>query len=126
VFAPVAGALAAGVALDRLGPSVASAALARIPLPEAHVEGDAWIGAVVHVDRFGNLATSIRLDGIARGTAEIAGRRAPAARTYADVPPGALVALRGSSGRLEIAVRDGSAAEALRVARGAVVTWRPA
>jgi S-adenosylmethionine hydrolase len=42
------------------------------------------------------------------------------------VAAGALVALRGSSGLLEIAVNGGSAAAVLGVSRGAVVTWRPA
>lgn len=126
VFGPVAGALAAGAALDSFGRAIEGARLVRLPLAEARREGDAWIGTVVHVDRFGNLATSIRIGGLAGGTAEVAGRLAPAGRTYADVAPGALVALCGSNGRLEIAVRDGSAAEALRVERGAVVTWRPA
>ncbi len=126
LFGPVAGALAAGTALDALGPEVPSGALVRSAWPEPRRQGDAWIGAVVHVDRFGNLVTSIPLDGPARGTAEVAGRRVAAARTYADVDRGALVALRGSSGRLEIAAHGASAAEALRASRGAVVTWRPA
>jgi hypothetical protein len=126
VFGPVAGALAAGTPIEAFGREVPSEGLVRVPFPDARREGDAWIGAVLHVDRFGNLVTSVRLDGPARGAALIAGRSAPGARTYADVAPGALVALRGSSGRLEIAVRGGSAADTLRVARGAVVTWRPA
>jgi S-adenosylmethionine hydrolase len=45
-------------------------------------------------------------------------------RTYADAAPGALLALTGSSGLVEVALRDGSAAQHLRVARGAEVLLR--
>jgi hypothetical protein len=126
VFGPVAGALAAGAPIASFGPEVPSGELARAPWPEPRRERGAWIGAVVHVDRFGNLATSIPLDPAAQGAAEVGGRRIALARTYADVARGALVALRGSSGLLELAVNGGSAADALGASRGAVVTWRPA
>jgi S-adenosylmethionine hydrolase len=43
---------------------------------------------------------------------------------YADVEPGAPVALVGSNGLLEIAVRDGSAAARLGARRGARVVLR--
>ena len=39
-------------------------------------------------------------------------------RTYADATEGELIALTGSSGLLEIAVRDGHAASRLRLVRG--------
>jgi len=41
--------------------------------------------------------------------------------TYADVPPGSVCALFGSSEHLEVAVSGGSAAERLGLARGATV-----
>jgi S-adenosylmethionine hydrolase len=126
VFGPVAGALAAGAALESLGPEVASADLVRAPWPEPRLEGGLRVGAIMHVDRFGNLVSSVELRGPARGTAEVAGRRVGGADTYSDAAAGALVALRGSSGLLEIAVNGGSAAAVLGVSRGAVVTWRPA
>jgi hypothetical protein len=44
--------------------------------------------------------------------------------TYGDVAPGVLLALVGSSGYLEIAVREGSAAERLGVDIGATVEVR--
>jgi S-adenosylmethionine hydrolase len=47
-------------------------------------------------------------------------------RTFADVPPGDLVAYTGSGGTLEIAVRDGSAATALAAGRGVEVRVSPA
>ena len=50
---------------------------------------------------------------------EIGGRTVKLARTYADAPVGGLLALMNSDGLLEIAVRNGSAAETLGVSRGA-------
>jgi hypothetical protein len=45
----------------------------------------------------------------------------PLLRTYADAKPGEALALIGSSGYLEVAVRAGSAAQALGLQRGGVV-----
>ena len=47
-----------------------------------------------------------------------AGREVALAATYADVAEGALLALWGSSGRLELSVRGASAADALSLATG--------
>jgi S-adenosylmethionine hydrolase len=80
---------------------------------------------VVHVDRFGNLITSIVGDAVERfGTdaaIHIAGRHLPLVGTYADLPRGGAGALIGSSNRLEVAVREGSAAVLLRARRGTPV-----
>jgi S-adenosyl-L-methionine hydrolase (adenosine-forming) len=45
----------------------------------------------------------------------------PLRRTFADVASGALLALTGSGGTVEVAMRDGSAAERLAVGVGAEV-----
>jgi len=130
VFAPVAAELArravAGPASYRealagLGPAVADPV--RLPLPQPHRAGDHLAGEVVHVDRFGNLITNVPGEWLAPGARVQVdgGPAAPLVRTYADVAPGALAALVGSAGMLEISVRDGSAAERLGVGRGASV-----
>jgi hypothetical protein len=46
-------------------------------------------------------------------------------RTYGEAAPGELVALLGSSGFVEIAVRDGHAAARLRLSRGQAVELAP-
>ncbi len=76
---------------------------------------------VVHVDRFGNLVTNIA--GVAAGaTVRIAGRAiAGVSRTYESVAVGELCAYVGSRGTIEIAVREGSAAELLGASRGTPV-----
>jgi S-adenosylmethionine hydrolase len=56
----------------------------------------------------------------------VAGRPARFVRTFGDGRPGELLALVGSSGRLEIAIREGNAAREHRLGRGVpvVLTFR--
>jgi len=49
----------------------------------------------------------------------------PIVRTYADAARGDIIALVGSSGFVEVARRDGSAARELSIARGTPVVLRP-
>lgn len=126
VFAPVAGALAAGVPLDRIGPRVDAPTRAPRSGPTRAPDGG-WSGRVVEVDRFGNLITDLPADLWAGGCRVRVGsaRLAGPAPCYAAVAPGALVVVAGSEGTLEIAVRDGSAAERLGVGAGAPVACAP-
>lgn len=122
VFAPAAARLAAGESLTNLGTPFDRPVVRRTPDTKRQPDGTI-IGQVLTVDRFGNLVTNIgaRLG----GTVHIAGNNAAVCRTYSDVGEGALVALGGSSGFLEVAVRGGSAAAALRARRGDAVVWTP-
>lgn len=125
-FAPAAAWLACGGPLRTLGPPVAVASLAPGASPPSRRRGEVGYGAVVHIDRFGNLITNLRVESaVPTGIVELAEEAIPTARTYADAAPGELVAVRGSSGWLEIACNRGSAAEVLGARRGSVVTWRP-
>jgi S-adenosylmethionine hydrolase len=121
VFAPAAAQLAARVAIDALGRPFATPIVRRTPEPRRREDG-ALLGEVIAVDRFGNAVTN--LIGLRGGAIEIAGRRIPVRRTYGDVPSGALTALCGSSGLIELAVRDGSAAREHGLSRGAAVVYR--
>ncbi|HTJ44205.1 MAG TPA: SAM-dependent chlorinase/fluorinase [Kofleriaceae bacterium] len=105
VFAPAAAALARGLPPHLAGPATCSTVSARDT------------GVIVHVDAYGNLISDLR------GAAQvrIAGRVLDVKRTYEDVAPGELVAYVGSAGTIEIAVREGSAASVLGLARGARV-----
>jgi S-adenosylmethionine hydrolase len=123
VFAPAAAHVAAGWALSRLGPRVRDPA--RLQWPEVRELAGTVAGAVVHVDRFGNLVTSIRAD-VVKGlgqsaTVRLGSRRLPLVGTYGDLAPGAAGGVLGSHDRLEIAVREGSAAASLRADRGTPV-----
>jgi S-adenosylmethionine hydrolase len=120
VFAPVAAHLAGGVAPERLGTRVDGMLELRVPTAERR--GDDVSGEVVHVDRFGNVITSLHARDL-RGTeparvVEIGERREriPLLATYGSAPAGTLLALVGSSGYVEIAVSSGSARDALGTA----------
>ena len=123
VFAPAAAHLVRGVAPERFGGRVDDPV--RIAWADVHTVGSAVTGAVMHVDRFGNLITSIAAATVERlgpsASIHIVGRRLPLVETYADLPRGAAGAMIGSSNRLEIAVREGSAAVVLRARRGTPV-----
>ncbi len=77
-------------------------------------------GRVVHVDNFGNLISDLPIAEAGAAVA-IAGHTLGVVETYAAVPVGELLAYTGSSGTIEIAVREGRADERLGVARGAPV-----
>jgi len=126
ILAPVAAHLARGVALADLGEAVTD--LARLPLPRPSLQPDGAIaGQVLHTDRFGNLITNVPGELLAGPVAvEIAGRRIRGlSPSYAAAEPGQLVALISSRGRLEIAVREGSAARELGAGPGEPVRIRP-
>ncbi len=122
VFAPAAAELAQGIALDALGGPCSDPVVRRTPEATRRADG-AIAGLVITIDRFGNAVTNL----MARrgGVLVVGAHRLPLARTYGDVEPGALVALVGSSGLVEIARRDGSAAEHLSLARGSEVVLLP-
>jgi len=120
VFAPAAAALASGHPLDTLGPAHEAPIVLRTKEPVRREDG-AILGEVIAVDRFGNAITNLL--GARSGVVAAGGRPVPIRTTYADVPVGAPVAISGSTGLLEIAVRDGNASRALGLARGTTVVW---
>jgi len=123
VFAPAAAYLAGGLVPAQLGPAVADPV--RLAWAEMREVAGAIAGSVVHVDRFGNLVTSIHADsvpGLGTGTRlRVSGRLLRMVGTYGDLDRGEVGALRGSSGRLEIAAREASAADLLKARRGTAV-----
>lgn len=121
VFAPTAAKLAAGMPIGDVGPEVAS--LTQLDLPEPQAEADGTVqGEIVHIDRFGNCITNISreiLPSDAPSEAVLPDRTPLALReTYGSVRHGEPLALFGSSGRLEIAVNGGDAADSLGLKRG--------
>lgn len=121
VFAPAAAHLACGVPLGELGDPMHAPVRRRTPEPVRYPDGSVE-GEVLTVDRFGNIITNLsNLHGLhARDGAALLVRDTvcPMRRTYADAEVGALIAVTGSSGLLEIAQRDGDAARVLAVQRG--------
>jgi hypothetical protein len=122
VFAPAAAGLAQGIALDALGDPFPAPVVRRTPEATRRDDG-AIAGVVITIDRFGNAVTNL----MARrgGVLVVAGRRLALSRSYSDVEQGAPVALVGSSGLVEIALRDGNAAAQLGLRRGSEVMLVP-
>ena len=124
-FAPAAAWLAKGIQLSALGRTVSTYHQLEIPQPQVE---DELGGVVLLVDRFGNLVTNIdrkTFETFTRGqtVALKVGDHAVAGvvATYSDIRAGEVCGLFGSSDHLEFAVNGGSAADALKVSRGARV-----
>jgi len=126
ILAPVAGHLSLGVALQQLAIRVSS--WVKLPEQPFQREPGRLSGAVEFIDHFGNLITNIP------GEAFLELARNPVIITVADQEvsrhtrsygmesPGTLLALVSSSGWLEIAVNQGSAAVHLQAEVGTPVT----
>ena len=115
VFAPAAAALARGEPIDALGVEAPSPVIRRTPEPRRRADG-AVEGEVILVDHFGNAMTN--LFSLRGGTIEVGSTVIPIRRTYADARVGEPVAVVGSTGFIEIAIRDGDAARALQLSSG--------
>jgi S-adenosyl-L-methionine hydrolase (adenosine-forming) len=127
IFAPVAAHLALGVPLEALGEPIDDPMLLPSLGPRLNHNGQV-VGEILHIDHFGNLISSIvpsdLLAPLVPGetTVEVGGQRAPLLRTFSDVASGTMLAYIGSSGHLEIAIRDGNAATVINIDIGAPVT----
>ncbi len=125
-FAPAAAWLAKGTQLSALGRAVTDFHRLDVPVPE--LTPTALRGAVLAIDRFGNLVTNIdrkTFEAFAKpGEFRILAGGEPVGRlvsTYAEIQPDEVCALFGSSDHLELAANAVSAADRLGLARYAVV-----
>jgi len=122
IFAPVAAHLSLGVPIESLGDPIID--WVRLAANDATRRDNQIVGRVVHIDHFGNAITNIGeefLTGIDRASLTIrVGENVlrGIASTYAAVAERAPLALISSSGNLEIAVRNGNAAEQLGIRWG--------
>jgi len=114
IFAPAAGHLSSGVDASEFGEPI-SLRIKSIPKP-ASIDGRRS-GRIIHIDHFGNLVTDIvNKEMPERFELEISGTAVAKLYDYfAQAAPGELFAIKGSSGFVELAVRDGSAAKKLRL-----------
>lgn len=146
VFSPAAAHLAMGFAFEKLGPAVDD--LYRFERPRPVYEAGSIRGIVEQIDHFGNILTSIRpLRWLEEGLLHLElGSTQPALildsqessltfgwqrisgiqTNYSKVEPGVPLALVSSSGELEIAVNQGSAADRYSVRVGDAVRLHPA
>lgn len=126
IFAPVAAHLADGLALSKLGCSVADPIRWPVPVPEFR-SSDTIIAHVLHIDHFGNLILDIQVDQLPHHPVfEVAGNTIRGlSRTYADGVAGQLIAYVGSThDHVEIALPRGHAARFSDAAVGMPVLIR--
>jgi hypothetical protein len=128
VFAPCAGWLSKGVEPEKFGDEITDYVRFALPKPKA-VADRVLKGAVLKVDKFGNLITNLSGENAAAlfaadarvkirvGQMDVTAIRS----TYAEGQPGEVFALLNSMGLLEIACNRGSAAQAAKAGRGAEV-----
>lgn len=120
IMAPVAAYLAAGGALDRLGPPQPRFALLKVP--PARRQAGGWSGVVAHIDVFGNVITNLPGRALAsaprRARVRCRRRTARVVSSYMEGRAREVVAVVGSLGRVELAVFKGSAARVLKARRG--------
>ncbi len=118
VFAPAAATLALGVPVQSLGEPFSEPIRRRTPEARRRNDG-AIVGEVLTIDRFGNALTNL----VTRTGGDIVVNTShfTIARTYSDVAPGQPLALIGSSGFVELAVRNGNAAAQMQLQRGTPV-----
>ena len=129
IFAPVAGHLANGIPLEKMGTLIHDPIRLKIPHPEP-IQGGGLRGQVIEIDTFGNLSTNLDKHLLTPlgdlqvhiGNLQIHGL----VNTFGDRPLGTLIALYGTSHDLVISIVNGNAARALKVSVGDQVEVYPA
>ena len=117
IFAPMAAHLALGVRPEEVGPP--QPAIEPLSLPQPECSTAAVHGEVIYVDHFGNLISNISADdlkpfastGLSVSINDVSD--VPLVSAYAQGVPSGALAIINSWGLLEIAVRDGHAAQQL-------------
>jgi S-adenosylmethionine hydrolase len=117
IFAPVAAGLSLGISPYEFGEKINSLHILPIPKPSLDSESN-LVGRVLHVDRFGTLVTNVKNNDLPGKDVriEVAGHCIQGISDYYAQREG-IMAIMGSSGYLEVSLRDGSACDFL----GAIV-----
>ncbi len=129
IFASVAAHVANGVPPSAFGPTITDPITIDFPAPEQRPDGSIR-GQIIYADAFGNLISNIPRQWLGVQTGwifEIGGASIDGlSATYSDVRPEKFVAIGSSTGSVEIAKRNGSAARHLAISTGEVLIVRPA
>jgi S-adenosyl-L-methionine hydrolase (adenosine-forming) len=113
VFAPSGAHLAAGVPAARMGKTCLDAVRVNLTPPQ-----------VLHIDHFGNIVTNLRANDLKVERASLKIGRATLSRVathYAEMEPGRLFLIEGSSGYVEVSMNRGSAAERIGCRAGDMI-----
>jgi S-adenosylmethionine hydrolase len=129
IFAPVAAALANGVAVEEFGLAIHELVRLESLVPEILADGRVE-ASIIHVDRFGNCITDLTPEHFGAGARLVVnGREIACVRSFfsdGEESDDELFCFFGSAGFLEIAVRNSSAAKILNAKRGDRVIVFPA
>lgn len=126
VFAPAAAHLASGVPPARFGKLIDDYIRLNFDQPTRSGKG-VWTGTVLKVDRFGNLITNLHVDelpGVKTKPFQLKIGMQTISRlalTFTECEPGEVFVIVGSSGYLEVASNQGSAAQTLGCGAGSPV-----
>jgi S-adenosyl-L-methionine hydrolase (adenosine-forming) len=126
VFAPAAAHLARGVTPAKFGPPIQDYVRSSTLQPR-RLEPNRYSGAILKVDRFGNLITNLHIENLPEVKTKPFELRVGLekihrlALTYAETAIGEMFVIVGSSGYLEIAANQTSAAKLLGCGAGAPV-----
>ncbi len=118
IIAPVAAALADGLDITDVGPAIDIKDCVQLDIPKTQLDEHGITGRVIHVDRFGNIQTTITSGNISlyqpssfAGIFIRSSKINAISSTYSDSAEGELLAVIDSAGHLEIARNRGNAAE---------------
>ena len=124
VFAPAAAHLLNGVKPAEFGPEIREAA--KPEFAKVTRRNDVLVGAVLHVDGFGNIITNINEKEVAQShvkaevSVDLAGHKLKLklCQAYGETKPHTPLALIGSHGFLEISINQGNAAKKFKTKPG--------
>ncbi|MBI2186982.1 MAG: SAM-dependent chlorinase/fluorinase, partial [Acidobacteria bacterium] len=118
IYAPAAAALASNVRLEELGPRVHDWTTLSHALAVREPDGGI-VGEIVHIDRFGNLVTNVDASQLPPRPRITVGSTVidRVSDHYGEVEVGGVLAIVGSTGKLEIGINRGNAAKKLFVSR---------
>jgi len=98
-----------------------------LPFPTVTKLGSKWTAEILAIDSFGNLITNLKTDELAevQTSSKVwidVGEKQPPIRglvsAYSDVEKGKLLAIGGSSGFVELSVREGNASKQIGIHQG--------
>jgi S-adenosylmethionine hydrolase len=125
IFAPVAAHLSLGVPIGEFGEAISSLFVLPASKPRLQPDG-VLLGDIIHIDRFGNLITNVRgADLPGEGvTIEVAAHSIQSLSRFYEQGD-ELLAIIGSSGYLEVSLKNGSAAAFLHSKSGDKLKIKP-
>jgi len=129
IMAPIAAALAEGLEFSNVGPAIEIEKCVQLDIQKTQLDEHGITGRVIHIDRFGNIQTSITSANISiyqpssfAGIFIRSNKINAISSTYSDIAEGELLAVIDSAGHMEIAMNRGNAAEKIECKIGDPVT----